>query len=210
MANVDKIAELRGTSSIEAIDFWNQVCTVAGTRLSTDKVLEALLAQGANAAIITAEQLAKAQKCIEPEKRRRIVPKRTETTISKYFGGFRATKIRKKVQKNASIYKNSTDLRRTEEEEFRKLVEEMSAIGFTRSSQVSKYIVTKKLGHKYKHISGLLEMEMDGHVWDFDGGFPKDIYARLCKEMGLSNQGSDAVVRKFTPYKNILTTNYKR
>jgi hypothetical protein len=91
-----------------------------------------------------------------------------------------------------------------EDEEFRQLVAEMSAFGFTHSNQVSAYIVSHKLGHKYKHISGVLRMQLDGHVWDFDGGFPRNIYARLCEELGLRNQGSGAVPVAFTPYKDIF------
>ena len=59
--------------------------------------------------------------------------------------------------------------------EFSQLVEEMSAMGFTHSKQVSAYIVRNKLGHKYKYICGVLEMELDGDVWNFDGGFPPEV-----------------------------------
>ena len=93
---------------------------------------------------------------------------------------------------------------KAEQEEFDQLVQEMSVLGFTHSRQVSAYIVRNKLGHKYKHISGMLEMEMNGNVWNFNGGFPPKIYARLCEEIGLGNQGSTAVPGKFTPYKDIL------
>ncbi len=92
----------------------------------------------------------------------------------------------------------------TEEEEFRQLTEEIRAHGFTHSSQVSKYIVDHQLGGKYKHISGVLEIEMDGNVFDFRGGFPPNIYARLCEELKLHNQGSRATPGRFTPYKDIL------
>ncbi len=90
------------------------------------------------------------------------------------------------------------------EKEFDNLVDEMSKHGFTHSSQVSAYIVRNQLGHKYRHISGILEMELDGDVWDFDGGFPTDIYAQLCYKLGLQNQGSRATPGRFTPYDDIL------
>ncbi|MFN5924413.1 MAG: hypothetical protein ACK466_11585, partial [Pseudanabaena sp.] len=91
-----------------------------------------------------------------------------------------------------------------EEEEFRQLVEEISALRFTQSKQVSAYIVRNRLGHKYKHISGILQMELGGEVWNFNGGFPPNIYARLCDALGLGNQGSRAVPLAFTPYKDII------
>lgn len=91
-----------------------------------------------------------------------------------------------------------------EEEEFRKLVAEMSALRYTHSSQVSAYIVSQRLGYKYKNISGILQMELNGNIWDFDGGFPPNIYRRLCNELGLRSRGSGAEVRAFTLYKDIL------
>lgn len=93
---------------------------------------------------------------------------------------------------------------KNEEEEFRKLVIEISAQRFTHSHQASEYIVRNKLGHKYQHISGILVMKKRGEEWSFDGGFPKPIYARLCKELGLVNNGSQAQPLRFTAYKDLL------
>lgn len=90
-----------------------------------------------------------------------------------------------------------------EEDEFQNLVAEMTKFGFTHSSQVSNYIVSNHLGYKYKNISGILQMELDGTAWNFKGGFPQNIYARLCIELGLENQGSRARPLGFTPYKEI-------
>lgn len=91
-----------------------------------------------------------------------------------------------------------------EEREFFQLVAEISQLRFATSSQVSAYIRNNNLGLKYKHISGILQMEKDGREWKFDGGFPPWIYARLCNELGLSNQGSRAKPTAFTPYKDII------
>lgn len=92
---------------------------------------------------------------------------------------------------------------KAEEEEFRQLVAELLVLGFTQSKQVSAYIVRQKLGYKYQHISGVLQMGMGGDVWNFNGGFPPRIYARLCSELGLGNQGSGAKPLSFTAYKDI-------
>ena len=93
---------------------------------------------------------------------------------------------------------------RVEEEEFSQLVAEMSVLGYTHSSQVSAYIVRHRLGYKYRNISGILQMQLTGNVWNFDGGFPPNIYALLCNELGLRSQGSGAVPGAFTPYKDII------
>ena len=92
---------------------------------------------------------------------------------------------------------------RLEEDEFQSLVAEMTKLGFTHSSQVSNYIVTKQLGYKYKNISGILQMELDGTTWNFKGGFPPKIYARLCEELGLSNKGTRARAVSFESFGNI-------
>lgn len=90
-----------------------------------------------------------------------------------------------------------------EEKEFNDLVTELSGMGFTHSSEVSEYIVKNKLGTKYKNISGILKMKKSLDEWSFDGGFPREIYARLCQELKLKNNGSLARPVGFTPYKNI-------
>lgn len=90
-----------------------------------------------------------------------------------------------------------------EESEFRLLVEEVRSLGFTHSKQVSSYIIRNQLGNKYKHISGVVKMEMNGDIWDFKGGFPPEIYSKLCGELGLSNQGTHARVVSFKSFKSI-------
>lgn len=90
-----------------------------------------------------------------------------------------------------------------EEDEFQSLVAEMTKFGFTHSSQVSNYIVYNRLGYKYKNISGVLQMELNGTTWNFKGGFPPKIYARLCDELGLSNNGTRARAVAFESFGNI-------
>ena len=68
----------------------------------------------------------------------------------------------------------------------------MKKMAFSHSSQVSNYMVARSLGLKYRRISGVLQMELNGTVWDFKGGFLPNIYARLCDELDLSNAGTRA------------------
>lgn len=90
------------------------------------------------------------------------------------------------------------------ESEFQQLVSEVRRLGFTESKQVSAYIVNNSLGRKYRHISGVLTMRRDDDSWQYHGGFPPEIYARLCHELGLSQQGTNAVPESFTPFKDIV------
>lgn len=90
-----------------------------------------------------------------------------------------------------------------EDDEFKALVEEVSAKGFTESRQVSNYIMANKLGRKYRHISGVLELERDGDAWRYHGGFPPHIYARLCEALGLGQKLSDARVAGFKSFSDL-------
>lgn len=90
-----------------------------------------------------------------------------------------------------------------EKKEFEQLVAEMKALGITESKEVSWHIMNNRLGDKYKNISGVVKMEQDGTSWNFKGGFPPDIYARLCSELGLSNQGTRARAVGFKAFKDL-------
>ena len=90
-----------------------------------------------------------------------------------------------------------------EDAEFKALVEEVSAKGFTESRQVSNYIMANKLGRKYRNISGVLELERDGDAWRYHGGFPPHIYARLCEALELGQKPSDARVAGFKSFSDL-------
>ena len=79
----------------------------------------------------------------------------------------------------------------------------MESKGFTESAQVSYYIIRNRLGDKYKHISGVLEMENSDSSWKFNGGFPPKIYAMLCGRLNLGNRGTQSRVVGFTAFKDL-------
>ncbi|OAV45063.1 cold-shock protein [Lewinella sp. 4G2] len=90
-----------------------------------------------------------------------------------------------------------------ENEQFEMLVAELKTKGFRKSADVSNYIVTNRLGKKYSHISGILTMQNSRDSWKFEGGFPPSIYAKLCRRLGLGNNGSDSRVVDYTLYKDL-------
>ncbi len=91
----------------------------------------------------------------------------------------------------------------TEADELYKLLDDMLPLGFTRSNQLSNYIVRHKLGHKYPNISGIVRMMVEGTEWDFQGGFPPWIYAIICDELELTNQGTRARAVGFISFKEM-------
>ncbi|MEP2650892.1 MAG: hypothetical protein ABJH06_02770 [Paraglaciecola sp.] len=129
------------------------------------------------------------------EKKRQKKEKKVEKKIQK-----KNRKIEKKERKRL---KKKTLQKDIEEKEFENLVAEMKDLGITKSKHVSQYIMRNKLGYKYKNISGVVKMEQDGTVWDFKGGFPSTIYARLCRELGLGNQGTRTKVLSFKAFKDL-------
>ncbi len=90
-----------------------------------------------------------------------------------------------------------------EDAEFKALVEEVSAKGFTESRQVSNYIIANKPGRKYRNISGVLELERGEEAWQYHGGFPPHIYARLCEALELGQKPSDARVAGFKSFSDL-------
>ena len=97
-----------------------------------------------------------------------------------------------------------------EEDEFQNLVAEIARFKFKKSSDVSRYIISNNLGYKYKNISGILKMELDDTIWNFKGGFPPKIYARLCDELKLSNSNTKARVLNFESFNDIEERSHKR
>ncbi len=115
-----------------------------------------------------------------------------------------AVALRKAKEKKAEqLRSEQRDQQQIEDNEFEQLVAEMTPLGLTRSSQVSLYIMRNKLGYKYKNISGVVRMTQEGREWDFKGGFPPDIYAKLCSKLGLYSNGSPAKVVNFNSFKNL-------
>ncbi len=85
-------------------------------------------------------------------------------------------------------------------EELSSLLEEMIEKNFTLSSELSNYITGNKLGYKYPNIAGIVTMSDNEREWDFDGGFPKDIYRIICTELNLTDRGTSARAVGFKSY----------
>ena len=87
--------------------------------------------------------------------------------------------------------------------EFNQLMEELKPLKFRSSGEVSKYIMRNQLGYKYPNISGIVRMERDGEQWDFKGGFPKHVYAKICKALELDCARSRAKAVGFTSFSEL-------
>lgn len=87
-------------------------------------------------------------------------------------------------------------------EELSRLLIDMSEKNFRFSSELSKYITSNKLGHKYPNIAGIVTMTDEEKEWDFDGGFPKGIYRIICQELSLTDKGTSARAIRFTSYQD--------
>ncbi|MCD9477084.1 hypothetical protein C0W42_22395 [Photobacterium kishitanii] len=94
-------------------------------------------------------------------------------------------------------------MNKTEASELVALIQEVKSKGFKYSKELSSYIMKNQLKRKYPHISGVVKMEKSGEQWDFSGGFPKKIYGIVCKELGLSDQGTTAKAVGFTSFKEM-------
>ena len=92
-----------------------------------------------------------------------------------------------------------------EEHEVNQLVELFHGMGFTSSTQLSRYIRDHRLGFQFPNISGFLELTRDddgfADTWEFEGGIKPKFYAEVCSRLGLSNNRSRARVSGFESYK---------
>lgn len=104
-----------------------------------------------------ASDLTEQRKALEAERERRQEEIRAaEAARLKSLAEQRAAQEQAEAARRKAIAAERADKEKLDEEEFRHLVAEMLPLGFTHSSQVSRYIVRNKLGFKYKHISGIL------------------------------------------------------
>lgn len=83
------------------------------------------------------------------------------------------------------------------------LIAEMRDKEFKYSKELSSYIVRHQLGIKYPNISGIIRMKNTESEWVYKGGFPRNIFAIVCKELKLSDQGSNAKAIGFTSFSEI-------
>ncbi len=108
--------------------------------------------------------------------------------------------------KNENVNDNEGDggIEESEQEiELNYLIAEMADLGFKDSKEVSSYIVKKRLGEKYKEISGVVKMEKDGHLWDFYGGVPPHIFNKICERLGVTKSSSDTRVVDYSSFRDL-------
>jgi hypothetical protein len=109
-----------------------------------------------------------------------------------------------KVSKDKeSLFMLMHNMNKTEASELAALISEVKTKGFKYSKELSRYIIKNQLKRKYPNISGVVKMEQSGEQWDFSGGFPKKIYGIVCKELGLSDQGTTAKAVGFKSFKDM-------
>ncbi len=161
------------------------------------------------------EELEKANKEIEQlklelesSKRKALKPKKTEHTT--------LPAIKSELEKEASKLKSQDldqfsiielakrhSLSQVEIEELSTLLKDMKSKNFVYSNELSKYIKHYNLGSKYPNISGIVKMQNSSDTWDFDGGFPRNIYRIICQELSLVDQGTSAKAIDFLSYKQL-------
>ena len=97
-----------------------------------------------------------------------------------------------------------------ERAEFERLVSELKELEFSSSKDLTSHILQNKLGTRFPHISGILEMEKDGRTYDFKGGLPPHIFARLCHRLGLQRDTSNASAKKIRSFQELGQNNNRR
>ncbi|MDN3699369.1 hypothetical protein QWY97_18820 [Vibrio cortegadensis] len=120
----------------------------------------------------------------------------SQADIEKYL----ASEIPKSIETDDTPTKENDEVS-IKENELTLLIEEMKQYGFLTSKELSSFIVRNpQLRMKYSNISGVVKLKENNHEWDFHGGFPADIYKKVCIALGLSDQGSNAKYAGFRKY----------
>ncbi|OTG79365.1 hypothetical protein [Acinetobacter sp. ANC 4648] len=92
----------------------------------------------------------------------------------------------------------------TQNRKLRELIDELKSLHFTCDSELSTYIVDSKIGEDKYRILGAELILSDGITEPKLGGFSQEIYAYLCRELGLKRNESDFKVLSETPYSENL------
>ena len=90
-----------------------------------------------------------------------------------------------------------------EAKELSTLLKDVESKRFTYSSELSNYIKRYNLGSKYPNISGIVTMQNSSDTWNFNGGFPRNIYRIVCQELGLVDKGTSSKAIDFLSYKQL-------
>jgi hypothetical protein len=80
------------------------------------------------------------------------------------------------------------------------VVKAQNGFGFERSDGRRLPLDAHSLGFKYTKISGFVTMESAERQWEYEGGFPPRIYARLCDALNLDNYHSGARATQFESF----------
>jgi len=86
--------------------------------------------------------------------------------------------------------------------ELQQLISDVEELNFSTSGQLSNYIISNKVGHKYPTLTGILTMHGANDSWNFNGGIDPTFYRQVCEELDLTNQNSRARAGKFVSYKD--------
>lgn len=174
-----------GKKGKEVIEFWSEAKTVPH-----DLTLSIVEKYAGN--LIS--------KNIDPAREVPILTRTVQIHDSKSTSKDFCHKVKKVINAKPELLAARHFLSSIKSEELARLIIDMSEKNFRFSSELSKYITSNKLGHKYPNIAGIVTMADEEKEWDFDGGFPKDIYRIICQELSLTDKGTSARAIRFTSY----------
>ena len=87
------------------------------------------------------------------------------------------------------------------EKQIEELVAFFQPMHFSKSSQLSNYIMKHQLGYKYPDLCGYLELSNDYDTWEFEDAFHPKYYAEICYRLELDNENSDSIPQNFESYR---------
>jgi len=143
------------------------------------------------------------------EERRREAEALLQNTIAELIANHRLnkTKADELEQQQKNELKQKQNKLKQQKNELYQLLAEMRPLNFKNTKELSAYIVKHKPGYRYPKISGIVTMADGGTTWPFFGGFSPEIYTIICRELGLTSQGTDARSIHYESFEDINSRN---
>lgn len=74
---------------------------------------------------------------------------------------------------------------------------------------LNQYILSHGNLQRYPHIIGNLEMSNSKKSWTYKGGISPRWYKFACIQLGIGENGSDAIPGEFTPYSELRKSKFR-
>lgn len=96
--------------------------------------------------------------------------------------------------------KREIEIETQAEAEYQALLVKLRPLKFTKTSQVSQYIMNHNLKSEFGLISGIARMQNGDSNWNYPGAIHPKFFARLCNDLGLEDNNTESRVVGYSSF----------